>query len=139
MEWYEALILGITQGLTEFLPISSSGHLELGSYLLNTDTSQNLLFSIIVHIATAISILYVFRKDIYNLIKGFLSFKKNDESEFILKIIISSIPVAIIGLLYEEKIEKLFSGNITLVGSMLLVTSLLLLLTFFQKNNSKKI
>ena len=138
MEWYEALILGITQGLTEFLPISSSGHLELGSYLLNTDTSQNLLFSIIVHIATAISILYVFRKDIYNLIKGFLSFKKNDESEFILKIIISSIPVAIIGLFYEEKIEKLFSGNITLVGSMLLVTSLLLLLTFFQKNNSKK-
>ena len=138
MEWYEALILGLIQGITEFLPISSSGHLELGSYLLNTDTSKNLLFSIIVHIATAISIVYVFKKDIYNLIIGFLSFKKNKESEFILKIIISSIPVAIIGLLYEEKIEKLFSGNITLVGSMLLITSLILFLTFFQKNNSKQ-
>ena len=137
MEWYEALILGLIQGITEFLPISSSGHLELGSYLLNTDTSKNLLFSIIVHIATAISIVYVFKKDIYNLIIGFLSFKKNKESEFILKIIISSIPVAIIGLLYEEKIEKLFSGNITLVGSMLLITSMFLLykiIPFFTLN-----
>ena len=76
MEWYEAIILGIVQGLTEFLPISSSGHLEIASYILNTNPSENLMFNVVVHIATAISIMYVFRKDINEIIKGLIQFKK---------------------------------------------------------------
>ena len=78
MEWYEALILGIIQGLTEFLPISSSGHLEIASFILNTEQSQNLIFTVLVHIATAISIIYVFRVDIFKIIKGVFSFKRKE-------------------------------------------------------------
>ena len=85
MEWYEAIILGIVQGLTEFLPISSSGHLEIASYILKTNPSENLMFTVVVHIATAISIIYVFRKDINEIIKGLIQFKKK-QLDFILKI-----------------------------------------------------
>tara|TARA_B100000029_G_scaffold64526_1_gene57753 strand:- start:2625 stop:4094 length:1470 start_codon:yes stop_codon:yes gene_type:complete len=137
MEWYEALILGIIQGLTEFLPISSSGHLEIASFLLKTNPSNNLFFTVLVHIATAISIIYVFKKDIYNILSGLIKFKKN-EIEFASKIIVSSMPVGIIGLMYEKKIETLFTGNMTLVGSMLIVTSLLLFFTFFSKKDSDR-
>ena len=101
MEWYEALILGIVQGLTEFLPISSSGHLEIASYILKTNPTENLIFTVVVHIATAISIIYVFRKDITEIIKGLFQFKK-EEIDFTLKILISSIPVGVIGVLYEK-------------------------------------
>ena len=137
MNWFEALLLGILQGLTEFLPISSSGHLELGSYFLKTDNTDNLLFTIIVHFATAISILYVFRNDIKKLIQSMLKFEKNSETIFISKILISAIPVGIVGIFFEEKVESLFNGDIILVGSMLLITALLLTITYFQKNNSK--
>ena len=107
MEWYEALLLGILQGLTEFLPISSSGHLEIASFILGTDPSQNLFFTILVHIATAISILYVFKKDIFNIISGIIKFERN-KINFLKKIIASSIPVGVIGLLYEDKVELIF-------------------------------
>ena len=137
MEWYEALLLGILQGLTEFLPISSSGHLEIASFILGTDPSQNLFFTILVHIATAISILYVFKKDIFNIISGIIKFERN-EINFLKKIIASSIPVGVIGLLYEDKVELIFSGNIFLVGSMLIITSIILFLTYFSKKNVKK-
>lgn len=137
MEWYEALILGIVQGLTEFLPISSSGHLEIASYILKTNPSENLIFTVVVHIATAISIIYVFRKDIGEIIKGLFQFKK-EEIDFVLKILISSIPVGVIGVLYEKEVESFFTGNIVLVGSMLLITAALLFFTYFKKNDSKK-
>ena len=137
MEWYEALILGIVQGLTEFLPISSSGHLEIASYILKTNPSENLIFTVVVHIATAISIIYVFRKDISEIIKGLFQFKK-EEIDFVLKILISSIPVGVIGVLYEKEVESFFTGNIVLVGSMLLITAALLFFTYFKKNDSKK-
>ena len=137
MEWYEALILGIIQGLTEFLPISSSGHLEIASFILNTEQSQNLIFTVLVHIATAISIIYVFRVDIFKIIKGVFSFKRK-EIDTVLKIIISSIPVGIIGILFEERVESFFTGNIILVGSMLLITSLLLFFTYFSKEEEGK-
>ena len=104
MEWYEALILGIVQGLTEFLPISSSGHLEIASYLLKTNPSENLIFTVVVHIATAISIIYVFRKDISKIIKGLVKFKKED-IDFTLKVLISSIPVGVVGVLFEKKLN----------------------------------
>ena len=137
MEWYEALILGIIQGLTEFLPISSSGHLEIGSYILNTNPSDNLMFTVVVHIATAISIIYVFRNDILNILKGLIHLNK-ENIEFVLKIILSSIPVAIIGILYEKEVESFFTGNIILVGYMLLITALLLFFTYFKKKDSDK-
>ena len=108
MEWYEALILGIVQGLTEFLPISSSGHLEIASYILKTNPSENLIFTVVVHIATAISIIYVFRKDISEIIKGLFQFKR-EEIDFVIKVLISSIPVGVIGVLYEREVESFFT------------------------------
>ena len=137
MEWYEAIILGIVQGLTEFLPISSSGHLEIASYILKTNPSENLMFTVVVHIATAISIIYVFRKDIYDIIKGLIQFKKK-QVDLILKILISSVPVAVVGVLFEKEVESFFTGNIVLVGSMLLITAALLFFTYFKKDDSKK-
>ncbi len=136
MEWHEALILGIIQGLTEFLPISSSGHLELASFILNTNQKDNLSFTILVHIATAISIIYVFKYDILKIIKGFFIGEKKYLS-LVIKILISSIPIGIVGLLYENEVESLFNGNIFLVGSMLIITSLLLFFTYFSKENNK--
>ena len=137
MEWYEAIILGIVQGLTEFLPISSSGHLEIASYILKTNPSENLMFTVVVHIATAISIIYVFRKDINEIIKGLIQFKKK-QLDFILKIFISSVPVGVVGVLFEKEVESFFTGNIVLVGSMLLITAALLFFTYFKKDDSKK-
>ena len=137
MEWYEAIILGIVQGLTEFLPISSSGHLEIASYILKTNPSENLMFTVVVHIATAISIIYVFRKDINEIIKGLIQFKKK-QLDFILKILISSVPVGVVGVLFEKEVESFFTGNIVLVGSMLLITAALLFFTYFKKDDSKK-
>ncbi len=137
MEWYEAIILGIVQGLTEFLPISSSGHLEIASYILKTNPSENLMFTVVVHIATAISIIYVFRKDINEIIKGLIQFKKK-QLDFILKILISSVPVGVVGVLFEKEVESFFTGNIFLVGSMLLITAALLFFTYFKKDDTKK-
>ena len=138
MNSWEALILGIIQGLTEFLPISSSGHLEIGSYILNTNTSENLLFSIVVHIATALSILIVFKKDIKKILSSLFKFSNNDDTQFILKIILSSVPVGLIGIFFEDKVEILFNGNIFLVGIMLIITSCILAITHLQKKDSKK-
>ncbi len=137
MEWYEALILGIVQGLTEFLPISSSGHLEIASYILKKNPSENLMFTVVVHIATAISIIYVFRKDINEIVKGLTQFKK-EQVDFVLKILISSVPVGVVGILFEKEVESFFTGNIVLVGSMLLITAALLFFTYFKKDDSKK-
>ena len=138
MNSWEALILGIIQGFTEFLPISSSGHLEIGSYILNTNTSENLLFSIVVHIATALSILIVFKNDIKKILSSLFRFSNNDDTQFILKIILSSVPVGLIGIFFEDKVETLFNGNIFLVGIMLIITSCILAITHLQKKDSKK-
>ena len=138
MNSWEAFILGIIQGLTEFLPISSSGHLEIGSYLLNTNTSENLSFTIVVHIATALSIIIVFKKDIQKILYSLFRFSNNEDTQLILKILLSSVPVGLIGFFFEEKIETLFNGNILLVGLMLIITSSILALTQIQKKNSEK-
>lgn len=139
MNIIEALILGIVQGLTEFLPVSSSGHIELGKAILNIQTTDNLLFSIVVHGATALSTIIVFRTTIIDLFKGLLEFKNNESFRYTMKIIISMIPVGIIGVLFEEKLEALFTGNVFLVGSMLIFTGLLLTFTYFSKNTTKDI
>ncbi len=130
MDIIDAIILGIIQGLTEFLPVSSSGHLELGKALLGEESlpSESLLFTVVVHFATALSTIIVFRKDVAEIIGGLLKFKWNEETQFVAKIVISMVPAAIVGLLFEEQLETLFDGQIVLVGSMLIVTAILLYL-----------
>lgn len=139
MTWLEALILGIIQGLTEFLPVSSSGHLEIGSVLLGVQTEDNLLFAVVVHAATALSTIVVFRKDIGELLVGLLQFQWNESWQFAFKIVISMIPVGIVGVFFEDQITSLFTGNLLLVGSMLLVTSALLFFTHFKKSNDQPV
>lgn len=141
MEWFEALVLGLLQGLTEFLPVSSSAHLEIGKALFDIKGEENLYFSILVHGATVLSTIIVFRKEILKLIQGVFKFKYNEETQYIVKIGISMIPVMIVGLLLKDEIKTLFSGsNLLFVGMMLLVTALLLSFTyFFKKNNNKTI
>ncbi|MDO6812776.1 undecaprenyl-diphosphate phosphatase [Tenacibaculum soleae] len=141
MDLLEAIILGIIQGLTEFLPVSSSGHLELAKAILG-DTSipeESLTFTVVLHFATALSTLVVFRKEIAEIFKGLFQFKWNEKTKFSLKIIISMIPAVIIGLLFEEQLESFFGGKILLVGAMLLITSVLLLLADKAKNTNKKV
>ncbi len=139
MDWLEALILGIIQGLTEFLPVSSSGHLEMGKEILNIETKENMLFTVTVHGATVLSTIVVFRKDIINLLIHGLRFQNNEESKYVYKILISMIPVAIIGLLFKDKIESLFNGNMLLVGGMLIITAVLLAFTYYAKIREKDI
>lgn len=136
MTFIEALVLGIVQGLTEFLPVSSSGHIELGSAMLNVQTEDNLLFSIIVHGATALSTIVIFRRDIGMIIKDILQFKWNDSTIFAAKIILSMIPVGIAGVFFEKEVEMLFTGNTDMVAIMLMVTGLLLSFTYFAKNST---
>lgn len=130
----EAIILGIIQGLTEFLPVSSSGHLEIGGVLLNIHTSDGLLFTIVVHAATALSTIIVFRKDLVSLITEFFKFKWNESVDFVLKIFISMIPIGIVGVFFEEEVERLFTGNLMLVGSMLILTAILLAFTYLVRH-----
>ncbi len=138
MNWIEALILGIIQGLTEFLPISSSGHLELGSVLFGLqDPHAFFTFNIMVHGATFMSVLVVFRKDIFALIVNLLQLKWNAETKFVLMLLASAIPVAITGLLFEEQIESIFQGRVIFVGCMLLLTATLLFLTRFAPGKTR--
>lgn len=130
MEIIDAIILGIIQGLTEFLPVSSSGHLEIGKALLGESRlpAESLLFTVVVHFATALSTIVVFRKDIAEILIGLFKFKKNEETLFVGKIILSMIPAALVGVLFEEELESLFSGQIVFVGCMLILTAILLFL-----------
>ena len=141
MDLLDSILLGIIQGLTEFLPVSSSGHLELGKAILgdNSVPEESLLFTVVLHFATALSTLVVFRKDIAQILSGLLKFKWNDDLKFTVKIIISMIPAVIIGVLFEEQLEQLFDGNILLVGCMLIVTAILLFLADKAKNTGKKV
>lgn len=139
MSWIEAIILGLVQGLTEFLPVSSSGHLELGKYFLNIESGNNIAFTVAVHGATVLSILIVFRKDIMCLLKGSITFKWNMENQYILKIFISIIPVGILGFFFQENIENFFTKNIRFVGSMLVITAILLVLSHFAHTKNKKL
>lgn len=141
MSIIEAIILGIIQGITEFLPVSSSGHLELAKVILG-DTSvpeESLTFTVVLHFATALSTLVIFRKEVLEIFKGLMLFKWNEATKFSIKIVISMIPAVFIGLLFEEQLAAFFSRNVLLVGLMLLLTAVLLLLADKAKNTHKKV
>lgn len=141
MEIIDSILLGIIQGLTEFLPVSSSGHLELGKAILGDDSvpEESLLFTVVLHFATALSTMVIFRKDIYDILKGLFAFKWNEDTQFVAKIALSMLPAAIIGFTYESEFAEMFGGNIKLVGFMLIVTALLLYLADKAKNTDKKV
>lgn len=141
MDFIDAIVLGIIQGLTEFLPVSSSGHLELAKALQGQDLSgeSSMLMTVVLHFATALSTIVVFRKDIAEILLGLLKFKKNDEFMFSIKIVLSMIPAAFVGLYFEDFIETFFDGRILLVGAMLILTGLLLFLADRAKDTTKKV
>lgn len=135
-EWLKSLILGIIQGLTEYLPVSSSGHIELGQALLNHQIEEETAFSVILHLATVLSTIVVFRTKIFSIIKGLLQFKDNDSFHYSAKIILSMLPAGIIGVLFNDELDALFNGQILLVGIMMWVTAFLLY--FAQKAQEKQ-
>lgn len=135
MNIWEAIVLGIVQGLTEFLPVSSSGHIEIGTALFGIQSSDNLLFSIIVHAATALSTIVIFRRDILVLLTDLFRFQWNDSTRFVFQIAISMVPVGIIGVFFQEEVESFFGGKIMFVGAMLIVTAGLLAFSSLKKVN----
>ena len=153
MEWFEAVLLGLIQGLTEFLPVSSSGHLEIGKVLLGVETTDDLLFTTMVHAATVLSTIVVFRKQIWDILKGFFCGLKglkvvkgedgkrvlecNDQTDYLLKIVISMIPVMVVGLFFKDQGESLF-GSIMVVGFALIVTAVLLFFSDYASRPGMK-
>ena len=141
MDVINAIILGIIQGITEFLPVSSSGHLEIVKTILGESKAaeESLLMTVVLHFATALSTIIIFRKDILEIFRGLLQFKNNESFRFSLKIVLSMIPAAIVGVFFNEEIEALFGGKLTLVGGMLIITGLLLLLADKAKESEKQV
>ncbi len=128
MTWWQGILLGLVQGLTEFLPVSSSGHLAIGRELLGVGGGEDLIFEVMVHAATVLATIVVFRREIVKLLSGLFKFKYNEETDYILKIVVSMIPVLIVGVFLKDKVEGLF-GSLLVVGVALLVTALLLFLS----------
>lgn len=153
MEWFEAVLLGLVQGLTEFLPVSSSGHLEIGKALLGVETSDDLLFTTMVHAATVLSTIVVFRSQIWDLLRGFFcglkdwKFAKdesgksylvcNDQTDYLLKVVLSMLPIMVVGLFFKDQVESLF-GSIYIVGAALVVTALLLFFSDYASRPGSK-
>lgn len=135
------VLLGIVQGLTEFLPVSSSGHLELAKYFTGDDSmaQESLLMTVTLHAATALSTIVIFRKDIWSILKGIFSFRWNEDWQFTLKIVLSMLPAAFVGLAFEEQVARLFAQNIPLVAGMLVVTAVLLFLADKAQKTDKKV
>ena len=138
MNWLEALILGIIQGLTEYLPVSSSGHLAIGQYLFGVDPEKALDFTIIVHIATVLSTCLILWKEIVWLFKDLFKFKWNEGTKYIVNILISMIPVMIVGFFFKDKVEEVFGSGLLVVGICLLVTASLLAFSYFAKPRQKE-
>lgn len=141
MDWIEAFILGVIQGLTEFLPVSSSGHLELAKLILPSQYTgeSSMLMTVVLHFATALSTVVIFRKDLLQVIQGLFQFQWNEATKFSVKIIISMIPAALVGVFFDDIIESFFNGAVLLVGSMLLVTGGLLFLADKTKNTTQEV
>ena len=138
MSWWEAFILGMIQGLTEYLPVSSSGHLAIGSALFGIQGEDNLTFTIVVHVATVLSTLVILYKEIDWIFRGLFKFQMNDETKYVINILISMIPIGIVGLFFKDKVEEIFGSGLFIVGLMLLVTAALLAFSYYAKPRTKE-
>ena len=138
MSWFEALILGILQGLTEYLPVSSSGHLTIGSALFGIEGEENLTFTIVVHIATVLSTLVILWKEIDWIFKGLFKWQMNDETKYVLNIIVSMIPIGIVGVFFKDTVEEIFGSGLLIVGCMLILTAVLLTFSYYAKPRQKE-
>lgn len=138
MEWFEALILGLIQGFTEYLPVSSSGHLAIGSAIFGINGEENLTFAIAVHAATVLSTIVILWKEIEWIFKGLFKFQWNDETRYAANIVISMIPIGIVGVFFKDEVSAIFGEGLLLVGCMLLVTALLLTFSYYFKPKQKE-
>ncbi len=138
MEWFESLVLGLLQGLTEYLPVSSSGHLAIGSALFGIEGDTNLQFTIVVHVATVFSTLVILWKEISWIFKGLFKFEMNSETKYFLNIVVSMIPVGIVGVFFKDYVESIFSSGLVVVGCMLLLTAVLLSFSYYAKPRVKQ-
>ena len=138
MEWFEALILGLIQGFTEYLPVSSSGHLAIGATLFGIEGEENLTFAIAVHAATVLSTVVILWKEIERIVKGVFKFRWNDEMRYAANIMVSMIPVGIAGIFFKDEVAGVFSEGLLLVGCMLLVTALLLAFSYYATPRPKE-
>ena len=138
MNWFEALVLGLLQGLTEYLPVSSSGHLAIGSYLFGVDGADNLAFTIVVHVATVLSTLVVLWKEIDWIFRGLFKCELNAETRYALNIVVSMIPVGIVGVFFKDKVEAIFGSGLLIVGCMLVLTAVLLTFSYYAKPRQKE-
>ena len=138
MDWLQALVLGIIQGLTEYLPVSSSGHLAIGSYLFGIDGEENLAFTVLVHVATVMSTFVVLWKEIDWILKGLFKFKMNDETKYFLNIVVSMIPIGIVGVFFKDKVEEIFGSGLLIVGCCLLLTAVLLTFSYYAKPRQRE-
>lgn len=138
MDWLQALVLGIVQGLTEYLPVSSSGHLAIGSYLFGIDGEENLAFTVLVHVATVMSTFFVLWKEIDWILKGLFKFKMNDETKYFLNIVVSMIPIGIVGVFFKDTVEEIFGSGLLIVGCCLLLTAVLLTFSYYAKPRQRE-
>lgn len=138
MEWFEALILGLLQGLTEYLPVSSSGHLAIGSALFGIQGEDNLTFTIAVHVATVLSTLVILWKEISWIFRGLFKFEMNAETKYVINILVSMIPIGIVGVFFKDYVEEIFGSGLLIVGCMLLLTALLLTFSYYAKPRLKE-
>lgn len=138
MDWLQALVLGLLQGLTEYLPVSSSGHLTIGSYLFGLNGEDNLAFTVVVHVATVFSTLVVLWKEIDWILKGLFKFRMNDETKYFINILISMIPVGIVGVFFKDQVEEVFGSGLLIVGCMLLATAALLVFSYYARPRQRE-
>lgn len=138
MDWLQALVLGLLQGLTEYLPVSSSGHLTIGSYFFGLNGEDNLAFTVVVHVATVFSTLVVLWKEIDWILKGLFKFRMNDETKYFINILISMIPVGIVGVFFKDQVEEVFGSGLLIVGCMLLVTAALLVFSYYARPRQRE-
>ena len=138
MEWFQAVVLGLIQGLTEFLPVSSSGHLTIFKAIFGIEADDNLSFEVAVHAATVLSTIVAFRKEIWDIICGVFKFRYNSQTQYFLKICVSMIPVAVVGFFFKDQVEAVFGSGLFVVGSMLLLTAVLLFVSETLSNRQAR-
>ena len=138
MSWIEALILGLVQGLTEYLPVSSSGHLAIGSEFFGIEGEENLAFTVAVHVATVLSTLVILWKEIDWIFRGLFKCQLNEETKYVLNIVVSMIPVGIVGVFFKGDVEEVFGSGLAIVGAMLLLTAVLLTFSYYAKPRQKE-